>query len=113
MWRGELAIVIAVLACPACKPSDATPGSCTRDRDGACTEYGADRALAGKRMCAGFTWREGASTCPAENRLGTCTKEGGRVTELLYAGPPNHFTADAAKSACASAGGQWAALPSR
>jgi len=104
--RAFAALVACVLA--GCRAEASPPGSCMRDRDGACTEYPGDRAAAGKRMCAGFTWREGAGSCPAEGRLGTCAKEAGRVVEILYAGPPNHFTAATAQGACTGAGGQWA-----
>lgn len=112
-WREARVLGALVVMATACAKESAPPGSCTRDRDGTCTEYPADRAMAGKRMCSGFTWREGAGSCPAENRLGTCAKEGGRVVELLYGGPPNHFTADTAQKACGAAGGQWAAGSSR
>ncbi len=114
MRAGEAVAFVTLVALAACKPSgDASAGSCMRDRDGACTEYPSERAAAGKRMCAGFTWREGTSSCPSENRLGTCTKESGHVVEILYGGPPNHFSADTARSACTGAGGQWAAGSSR
>lgn len=109
MASSERVVAALALALAACHTEPGAPGSCTRDRDGACTEYPADRATAGKRMCAGFTWREGAGTCPKESRLGTCTKEGGRVVDILYGGPPNHFTAATAEGACTGAGGQWAA----
>lgn len=107
MRRSDVFAVIVLLT--GCKGAEGSAGTCMRDRDGACTSYPADRSAAGKRMCAGFTWREGAGSCPTEGRLGSCTKEGGAVVEVLYAGPPNHFTETTAKAACAGAGGQWAA----
>jgi hypothetical protein len=108
--RAAVAVLAALAAVAAgCQGTkNATPGSCWRDRDSACTEYAADRAIAGKRMCGSFTWREGASTCPAENRLGTCTAQGGGVVEILYGGPPNHYTPEAARGECMSSRGQWA-----
>jgi hypothetical protein len=112
-WREQRAVSTTIAALTAlaagCQgTTSATPGSCWRARDSACTEYAADRAIAGKRMCGGFTWREGASSCPAENRLGICTSQGGGVVEILYSGPPNHYTPEAARGECLSSRGQWA-----
>ncbi len=107
MRRSDVVAVALFVLVAGCKGGGGAAGTCTRDRDGSCTSYPPDRATAGRRMCAGFTWREGAGSCPTEGRLGTCTKEGGAVVELLYAGPPNHFAETTAKSACDGAGGQW------
>lgn len=102
------ALFAACSACAGCA-KDADPGSCYRARDNACSEYGRAVAAAGKRMCTGFAWRAGASSCPLENRLGLCTKDG--RDDILYAGPPNQFTPAAAKSACESGGGHFVAAP--
>jgi hypothetical protein len=86
---------------------DGEPGACYRERDNACSEFGRPEGVAGKRTCTGFRWTPGEAACPPAGRLGTCTREG-RV-DLLYAGPPNHFTAAAAQAVCESGGGHFAA----
>ena len=55
-------------------------------------------------MCTGgFQWTPGEHTCPKDNRLGVCARDG--RDEILYAGPPNQFTSAAAQAQCESAGG--------
>ena len=81
------------------------PGSCYRQPDNACIEYGASMGGAGKRLCSSFKWTPGAQSCPKENRLGTCIKEKGKVNELVYGGPPNNFTVPVAKNTCEFKGG--------
>lgn len=108
-----LSIGLALLA--ACKKDDAdgtrdagsAAGACLRERDSTCTPYGPDTVAAGKRMCQGFRWLDGASACPKENVLGTCVREGGRVRELMYGGPPNYFAPDVAEHVCARNSGMF------
>jgi hypothetical protein len=95
------AIVLLVLA--ACSKQDAEPGSCYRERDSACVEHPRAQAAAGKRLCTGFRWTPGEGTCPKENRVGTCTRDG--HDEVLYGGPPNYLTPATAKTQCEAAGG--------
>jgi hypothetical protein len=86
----------------ACK-SDADPGSCYRERDNACVDYGRAQAAAGKRLCTGYRWTPGEGTCPKDGRIGTCARDG--RDEFLYSGPPNQLTPSAAKTICESGGG--------
>lgn len=103
------ALMIALAACSKDGGSSEAPGSCYREKDNACAEYGRAEAAAGKRLCSGMTWRSGEGTCPIENRLGTCAlKAGGR--EHLYSGPPNTYSVNGAKTACESGGGMWTAI---
>jgi len=83
------------------------PGSCYREPDNACVEYGASMGGAGKRLCSSFKWTPGEKSCPAENRLGTCIKEKGGVTEYVYGGAPNNYTKPSAKNACEFRGGTF------
>ncbi|HEY8073597.1 MAG TPA: hypothetical protein VIF62_05800 [Labilithrix sp.] len=96
------ALVFLLLA--ACS-KDADPGSCYRARDNACAEYGRTEAAAGKRMCTGFEWRAGASSCPSENRIGLCNKDA--HDDIVYSGPPNMFDVKAATTWCESLGGHF------
>jgi hypothetical protein len=93
-----------------CK-DEGEPGSCYRNPDNACVEYGKAMGAAGKRLCSAFTWRAGEKSCPAENRLGTCTKEKGTVTEVVYGGAPNNYTVSTAKNACDFKGGVFMQEP--
>ncbi len=102
------ALVFLFLA--ACS-KNAEPGSCYRARDNACAQYARSEAAAGKRMCTGFDWTAGEDSCPRANHLGICRKDGRE--ETLYAGPPNQYTPEAAKSVCETSGGHFAAVPSR
>ena len=92
---------MALLA--ACHP-DSEPGACLREKDNACVEYDRDTATAGKSKCVGFSW---TNACPAENRLGSCVREAGKVVETMYAGAPNHYTAAIAKQTCEGSGGAF------
>lgn len=105
MRRAPLLVLLAACSLVGCSKS-AEPGSCYRAQENACVEYAADRAAAGRRICSGMTWRAGEGSCPAEDRLGTCTTPSG--AEHLYAGAPNHYTSSSAKSACEGAGGTFA-----
>jgi hypothetical protein len=87
------------------------PGSCYRTPDNACVEYGKPMGGAGKRLCSAFTWRAGAQSCPAENRLGTCIKEKGTLTEIVYGGAPNNYSVATAKNACDFKGGVFTPVP--
>lgn len=100
-WFRQVLLLLLV----ACSKQQGEPGSCLRGHDNACVEYTREQAAAGKRMCAGMTWANGANSCPAAGRLGTCTKKD--VTEIVYSGAPNNFTAASAKSACEFAGGTF------
>ncbi len=102
-------LLLLVLSCACSK--DAEPGSCYRGRDNACAQYARAEAAAGKRMCTGFEWRAGESSCPLENQLGICRKDARE--EILYGGAPNQYTPAVAKSVCESGGGHFAAVPSR
>jgi hypothetical protein len=88
------------------------PGSCYRAPDNACVEYGKPMGGAGKRLCSAFTWRAGAQSCPTENRLGTCIKEKGSVSEIVYGGAPNNYSTATAKNACEFKGGVFSPVPS-
>lgn len=90
-----------LLACS--KGSTEPPGSCYRDADNACVEYGADKSAGGKRLCTGHRWTTGTNSCPAANRLGQCKR--GITVETMYGGPPNNFTADTARAVCEGANG--------
>lgn len=94
----------------ACK-DEGEPGSCYRSSDNACVEYGSAMGAAGKRLCSSFTWHAGEKSCPAENRLGTCTKEKGAVTEIVYGGAPNNYSVSTAKNACEFKGGVFMQAP--
>lgn len=100
---GSIAVLFALLA-SACH-KEGTPGSCHRQHQSACVSYDAERAAAGKRMCGGGKWIDGPSSCPTENRLGTCSREKGAVVEILYSGPPNQYTKGLAKQVCETNGG--------
>jgi len=104
--RGPLALLVLALA--ACS-NEGEAGSCYRDPDNACVEYGKSMGGAGKRLCSSFKWMPGEKSCPKENRLGTCTKEKGTVTEIVYAGPPNNYSAPVAKNTCEFKGGVFLA----
>ena len=93
-----------ILLALGCTPKG-EPGSCFRDKDNACVEYGPDQAVGGKRLCAGYTWLAGA--CPKEGRVGACVKDGAKTVEYVYSGAPNRFTPEAAKAACGTAGGAF------
>ena len=54
----------------------------------------------------------GEKSCPGENRLGTCTKEKGTVTEIVYGGAPNNYSVSTAKNACEFKGGVFMQAPS-
>ena len=95
----------------ACK-DDGEPGSCYRGSENACVEYGQAMGAAGKRLCSSHTWRAGEKSCPMENRLGTCTKEKGTVTEIVYGGAPNNWSVATAKNACEFKGGVFLQAPS-
>ncbi len=86
----------------ACSKPTGEPGACFRLKDNACVSYGAETASAGKAKCAGFEWR---ATCPADNRLGTCTSSNG--AEQLYSGPPNAYDLPTAKKICESSAGTF------
>lgn len=100
LWAIAVAMVLV-----SCK-KDGVPGSCVRARDNTCAEYGAAEAAAGARMCLPGIYRPGEK-CAPEGRLGTCAREGGKIAEYMYSGPPNGFTLDAAKAACEAAGGTF------
>jgi hypothetical protein len=106
--RWHLLLLSIVLV--ACK-DEGEPGSCYRNPDNACVEYGKAMGGAGKRLCSAFTWRAGEKSCPADNRLGTCTKEKGTVTEIVYGGSPNNYTVATAKNACEFKGGVFMQAP--
>ncbi len=108
MFRPVPAVVLGLLLVGCSAQGEA--GSCHRAHDNACVEYTRPQGAAGKRMCAsaGLTWTTGEKSCPAPNRVGTCTKKDEGV-EVLYGGPPNNFTATTAKSACEFGGGVFAA----
>lgn len=85
-----------------CSKPDAEPGACNRVKDNACVEYGREQAAGGKAKCSGFEWR---ASCPAENRLGTCTTTTG--SEFLYSGAPNAYDTATAKKVCESNAGTF------
>lgn len=91
--------------------NEGEPGSCYRTPDNACVEYGKSMGGAGKRLCSAFKWTPGAQSCPKEDRLGTCLKEKGAVTEIVYGGAPNNYTAATAKNACEFKGGIFVQTP--
>jgi hypothetical protein len=97
-------MLFAAIFLVGCK-DEGEPGSCYRNPDNACVEYGKAMAGAGKRLCSAFTWKAGAQSCPGENRLGTCTKEKGALTEIVYSGAPNNYSVSSAKNACEFKGG--------
>lgn len=111
--RALLSAVFLVmpLALAGCS-NEGEPGSCYRTPDNACVEYGKAMAGAGKRLCSSFKWTEGAQSCPQENRLGTCIKEKGTVSELVYGGAPNNYTAASARNACEFKGGVFTSASS-
>lgn len=96
---------IFLFALAACDSKPAEPGSCFRPQENACIEHDAAHAAGGKRLCVGLVWTAGAGSCPPANRLGTCTKKDG--AELLYAGPPNNYSAASAKLACEHGAGTF------
>jgi hypothetical protein len=100
-----VAVLASVLAALAGCSNEGAAGSCYRIPDNACVEYGASMGGAGKRMCSSFVWKEGAQSCPQDNRLGTCIKEKGAVSEIMYGGSPNNYTLGVAKNACEFKGG--------
>ena len=67
--RAAIATSVLVLLV-ACK-NEGEPGSCYREPDNACVEYGQTMGGAGKRLCSSFKWTAGEKSCPTENRLGT------------------------------------------
>jgi hypothetical protein len=89
----------------ACDRGGGEAGSCTIPALNACLEYPPATAKAGKRMCHD-AWRPGSGTCPRDNLLGTCARDGA-VVEHTYAGPPNAFTVAGAQATCERAGGTW------
>jgi hypothetical protein len=91
--------------------NEGEPGSCYREPDNACVSYGAPMAGAGKRLCSSFRWIPGEKSCPAEGRLGTCTKEKGAVTELVFGGAPNNYNVATARNACELKGGVFLPVP--
>jgi hypothetical protein len=93
---------LVLLVLVACSKPHADPGACYRAKDSACVAYGAETAAAGKSKCVGFEWR---TTCPTENRLGTCKSP--NTEELLYSGPPNAYDLATAKKVCESNGGTF------
>lgn len=108
--RPVLSVLVLVLVLAGCS-NEGQPGSCYRDPDNACVEYGQPMAGAGKRLCSAFKWSEGAQSCPKDNRLGTCIKEKGAVTEIVYGGAPNNYTVATAKNACEFKGGVFTPTP--
>jgi hypothetical protein len=98
---------LAIVAIAASCTPKSEPGSCYRDKDNVCVEYGEAQAAGGKRLCAGYRWIAGAGSCPTEGRVGSCAREGGKTIELMYSGPPNQFNAAAAKTSCESSGGSF------
>lgn len=98
--------IVGLAAASACT-ARGEPGGCFRDKDNACVEYGAEQAVGGKRLCAGYTWLPGERACPKDGRVGTCRREGGRVAEYVYGGPPNRFTAASAKTTCEASAGTF------
>jgi hypothetical protein len=102
-------LVPGVVVAAACH-RDAEPGSCHKERENLCVEFGSAEAAAGKRMCAGATWIPGDKSCPSASRIGVCTKKASSV-EQLYGGAPNNYTRESARSACEFAGGTFAAAP--
>ena len=102
-----LGIALLLVACK----DEGEAGSCYRAPDNACVEYGKAMGGAGKRLCSAFTWKAGAQSCPGENRLGTCTKEKGAVTEIVYGGAPNNYSVSTAKNACEFKGGVFMQAP--
>ena len=105
--RSACALVLALSAASLACSNEGEPGSCYRTPDNACVEYGKAMAGAGKRLCSGFKWTPGAQSCPHDSRLGTCIKERGAVSEILYAGVPNNYNAGSAKNACEFKGGMF------
>jgi hypothetical protein len=97
----RIVVALALLLAGCSKPG--APGSCYRERDNACVEFDGAHAAGGERLCAGFRWTAG--TCPKENRLGSCTKQG--QSEWLYGGAPNSFTPASARSICEGGGGTF------
>jgi hypothetical protein len=96
---------LALVLLLACTKRTAEPGSCYHPLENSCTEYGPENALAAKRMCRPSDWRPGLQSCPTPT-LGTCSRRGGKA--FLYAGPPNNFTPESAKSACEFGQGTFA-----
>lgn len=101
---------LLVLVAAGCS-KEGEPGSCYRSPDNACVEYGKAMGGAGKRLCSAFTWTEGAQSCPKDGRLGTCIKEKGAVTELVYGGTPNNYDVATARNACELKGGVFLQTP--
>src|SRR6185295_10887322 len=56
-------VVVLLVACK----NEGEPGSCYREPDNACVEYGQAMGGAGKRLCSSFKWTPGAKSCPTEN----------------------------------------------
>ena len=96
-------VAVGLVACS----NEGDPGSCYRDRDNACVEYGRAKAGAGKRLCDGMRWIPGERSCPTEGRLGACVKKTG--SDYVYGGPPNNYSLTAAKNACEWGGGVFLA----
>jgi hypothetical protein len=101
-------LMFSVMLVAACS-NEGEPGSCYRDHDNACVDYGRPQGAAGKRMCSGMKWTSGEKSCPTANRIGACTKQSG--TEWLYSGAPNNYNASSAKSACEFGGGVFTPAP--
>jgi hypothetical protein len=101
MIRAGLVLALFIAGCS----NEGEPGSCYRNPDNACVEYGKAMGGAGKRLCSAFTWRAGEKSCPTENRLGMCAKEKGAVTEIVYSGAPNNYDISTARNACEFKGG--------
>jgi hypothetical protein len=104
-----LSFLLLPLTTAAACSEKSEPGSCYRDKDNACAEYGAAQSAAGKRLCSGMKWTPGAQSCPTANRVGTCVGKNS-VAEYLYAGAPNNYSAAGAKSACEASGGAFTPL---
>lgn len=94
--RRRAVVVLAFVVMSCSKSSE--PGSCHREHDNACVEYGPGEAAAGKRLCAGMKWTPGETSCPTTNRLGKCTRASS--SEWLYSGAPNRYTAATARRWC-------------
>jgi hypothetical protein len=103
----SVACVIAIAGAFSCRRPPAPPGACANLAMNVCTQYGAKQARAAKRMCGAAPWLEGEDACPRDGALGRCVRERGAYTEWLYAGPPNRYTAEAARRTCKESGGAF------
>lgn len=108
MIKTAVCLLSVVFASSGCS-REGEAGSCFRERENVCVEYGRLQGAAGKRLCSGMTWTTGEKSCPSAGRIGTCMKSSG--AEYMYRGAPNDYSSTGAKTACEWAGGVFHAAP--